>query len=313
MLRRCVNQGGNLWFKSVRPFTTSLPSFSLFELNWSCESPFYSPSTWVPSLQRPFTFVNTACYAYYYQIISDLQSYYRMNEKQAHKAIYEKWIYLHLKIDNMELLDILEQEPPFYYATAIALAETDNNWVHKTEAPPNYQFCEEYKLLTTDEHDGYEERHCIKAFTRCADDLTYFTKYNDVNVVYYGSLDSFVNVMSKNKGKSAFYVTNYTKQAKLWAIRQAAAKPRSLSVVAQFRVNMDKCKSEYKWRSFNSYHDWADFVTKKEEHNFDAVEGPCYVNRGKSTPPRPMGHQIAIQSNALIQNELEYVGSISVY
>eukprot|EP01084_Bolivina_argentea_P264647 448363_1 len=327
MLRRLSNKARNLSFQSIRPFTASLPSFSLFDLNWETESPFYSPSTWISSLKRPFVFANSACYAYYYQIIADLQTYYNMNDEAAHHAIYDRWIYLHLNSDTMDLLDILQTESPFYYATGIALQD-DPDWIHKTYTPSNYNFCEEYKMLmASDEYTVDNEEKCIKAFKQCMDDSSDFDKY--------GSLQSFMDVMTKKgvkgidvakgrinldfnaKNQSAFYVTKYRKQAKLWTIRRAAQEPNAMAVIAQFTLNMDKCKDKYKWRTFSSYHDWAEFVTKGRngtlEHDSDAVEGPCYANPNDSAHPRPFGHQIAIKSLQLIQNEFTFQGPVSIY
>ena len=52
---------------------------------------------------------------------------------EAQSKTHNHWIYLHLqsKPDRDGLLEILEQESAFFYATQIALQSTDKMWHQK--------------------------------------------------------------------------------------------------------------------------------------------------------------------------------------
>ena len=160
------------------------------------------------------------------------------------------------------------------------------------------------KKLTEFDLNGSFQQFSDIMIKRCVDRID----------IYKGRMNLDFNA----KNDSAFYVTKYRKQAKLWAIRRATDDPYSSSVIAQFKVNFNECKSKYNVRTFTSYYDWKEFVINardgKVQHNFDAIEGPCYANPADpDIPPFPLGHQIAIKSRKLIANEFEYKGYVSPF
>ena len=120
------------------------------------------------------------------------------------------------------------------------------------------------------------------------------------------------------KNERAFYVTKYSTQAKMWAIRKANMRGRSAPFVLRFRLNVERCKEQYQWKTFSDYDEWALFVEKGRngtlQHNYDAVEGPCLANpfafkSKKKIHPVPIGHQIAIKSHDLL-HEMYYDGTL---
>ena len=93
--------------------------------------------------------MSPAVYAYYLQILHDLQEYFELPSTAAELKILD-WKFLNPK--NQDLLPLLIEEEPYYYATQLVYEELEpDKWHLRTANPKNYQYCDQFiKVMQCD-------------------------------------------------------------------------------------------------------------------------------------------------------------------
>ena len=95
--------------------------------------------------EKKLEFMSPAVYAYYWQILHDLQRYFNLSSTAAAKTILD-WKYLDTK--NEDLLHVLRTESPFYYAAQLIYGPLEpQTWHLRAGKPKDYKYCDAYTTL----------------------------------------------------------------------------------------------------------------------------------------------------------------------
>ena len=112
---------------------------------YSQDPSIFASEIWHVGGQRKLEFMSPAVYAYYWQILHDLQTYFNLSSADAARKILD-WKYLDTK--NEDLLPMLREESPYYYAAQLVYGPVEpQTWHLRTARPKDYQYCDTYKKL----------------------------------------------------------------------------------------------------------------------------------------------------------------------
>ena len=75
-----------------------------------------------------------------------MDKYYQFCPIEARKQLADMYIF---DPKHPEMRFIIQTETPYYYATFIALEETDLDWKHKSYPPSDYQPCKKYEYISS--------------------------------------------------------------------------------------------------------------------------------------------------------------------